>query len=483
MLAAICATAVRGDNSPREANGPRIGDPEVNARVGANWITETGLEARHRSLLPNSVDCCPSDTARVDSVTVRLLQAFRELRLETALADGGYVLRESLLTRVRVEGSIGLRDRSQGYSWGREYNPLGCSADGQARGSLAFVGHGVSTPLFGYDDYEALDVRGRIVLAFDGFPEALARTHALSAPPEGRADRKAAIARAHGAVGFILAPPPGVPVPVPPLERTSQERLFVDSKLPVIEVTAAAAQALIEGATPEGQDPFDLAAAARELARGRPHSSPFPESDVEMLVTLGRRADDAPITISVLPGTSEQSVYVVLAWDPAVIGAPRTRPVLGEGGNLRSIASLLEIVAALRRVERERSLVMILVPAPLDLTAVEWKRRLPFDRFPPAALVELHLIDEAGGASLRAVSRSEALLQMLSEAGAELNAPLGIDAVSGESGSLGPMLADPRVPFLTLAGAGADTKQSRDGWESATRMTYALLVHLLQQRP
>ena len=39
-----------------------------------------------------------------------------------------------------------------------------------AEGPLAFVGYGVSAPEFGYDDFAAVDVRGKIVVEFFGAP-------------------------------------------------------------------------------------------------------------------------------------------------------------------------------------------------------------------------------------------------------------------------------------------------------------------------
>lgn len=63
---------------------------------------------------------------------------------------------------------------------------------------LVFVGHGVSDPPLGIDDYAGLDVRGKIVVAFDGAPEGL--------PSEVSAhlnSYKSIIAAGKGAAGLI----------------------------------------------------------------------------------------------------------------------------------------------------------------------------------------------------------------------------------------------------------------------------------------
>lgn len=90
---------------------------------------------------------------------------------------------------------------------GRDFKPFPFSPDGSWEGDLVFAGYGITAPEYGYDDYEGLDVRGKIVLVlryepsygrygelFDG--NALTR-HALFA-------EKAENARKHGAAGMFL---------------------------------------------------------------------------------------------------------------------------------------------------------------------------------------------------------------------------------------------------------------------------------------
>ncbi len=52
----------------------------------------------------------------------------------------------------------------------REWLPLSASADGEAEGEIAFAGYGIRAPELKYDDYEGLDVRGKIVVVFRNAP-------------------------------------------------------------------------------------------------------------------------------------------------------------------------------------------------------------------------------------------------------------------------------------------------------------------------
>lgn len=65
-------------------------------------------------------------------------------------------------------------------------------------GELVFVGYGIDSPAHGIDDYEGLDVTGKVVVVLSGAPEGL-DSDAAAQLGAG----KAAVAAAHGAVGVI----------------------------------------------------------------------------------------------------------------------------------------------------------------------------------------------------------------------------------------------------------------------------------------
>lgn len=90
---------------------------------------------------------------------------------------------------------------------GPDFLPLPVSSDSPAEGPLVFVGHGISAPQLGHDDYATVNARGAVVLAVDDAPDPLRRSLKLSI--EDRTEiaavtRKADDARAHGAAGLIV---------------------------------------------------------------------------------------------------------------------------------------------------------------------------------------------------------------------------------------------------------------------------------------
>ena len=68
-------------------------------------------------------------------------------------------------------------------------------------GNLVFVGYGISSPGNKYDDYAGLDVKGKIVVAAQGFPDA------LKGAKLGEAEQGEGAAMRHGAIGAIGLPP------------------------------------------------------------------------------------------------------------------------------------------------------------------------------------------------------------------------------------------------------------------------------------
>ncbi len=88
------------------------------------------------------------------------------------------------------------------WTSGKEFMPLAISANGSAAGEVAFVGYGISAPEHSYDDYQNIDVNGKIVIVIsdsaDGQPldESFINYSTLA--------YKVQNAKKHGAVGVVF---------------------------------------------------------------------------------------------------------------------------------------------------------------------------------------------------------------------------------------------------------------------------------------
>ena len=131
---------------------------------------------------------------------------FAQLGLKPAGEGGSYFQPVPLLaTRPMDEGRYVVRGKDgvavplvfgQEVMTGRPVGPV----ERHVTAPLVFVGYGVVAPEHKRDDYKGLDVRGKIVVAFNGAPSSF-QTEERAYYANGRTKR--AEAAAHGAVGMI----------------------------------------------------------------------------------------------------------------------------------------------------------------------------------------------------------------------------------------------------------------------------------------
>ena len=133
--------------------------------------------------------------------------------LRPAGDNGSYLQTVPLLSYKPVsQGSFTLTPKGKNATpialeFGKDYLPSAdpTRPDTQVSAPVVFVGYGITAPTLGRDDYRGVDVKGKIVAFFSGAPKAF--------PGEERAHfgspaTKAAIARDHGAIGFVTIETP-----------------------------------------------------------------------------------------------------------------------------------------------------------------------------------------------------------------------------------------------------------------------------------
>lgn len=104
------------------------------------------------------------------------------------------------------------------------FTPLFNTGTDNVKGELVFAGYGITAPEYGYDDYENLDVKGKIVLVMKNEPQKNDENSVFDGKKETRytnVDYKLQNAAAHGAAGFLF-----VSDPVNSLAITAQGHLW-----------------------------------------------------------------------------------------------------------------------------------------------------------------------------------------------------------------------------------------------------------------
>jgi len=83
-----------------------------------------------------------------------------------------------------------------------DFMPESIATTGSAKGELVFVGYGIQSSLAGHEDYNGVDVKGKVVLALEGTPPVSEGPNLLRAYQSARA--KARTAKEQGAVALLL---------------------------------------------------------------------------------------------------------------------------------------------------------------------------------------------------------------------------------------------------------------------------------------
>lgn len=213
--------------------------------------------------------------------------------------------------------SVTVNGKRKQLELGRDFFPLAVSASGFVSGELVFAGYGISAPELGYDDYNGLDVLGKIVLLLRGLPRDMNNRSHFADYASLR--YKAMNAVEKGAKGVIFTTPDSL-VEEEDLGSFAFELPSGGTAIEVVVIRRARAREIVSSA---GKDLGRLEAM---LSERKTVSFPIPGSEAEIGIEL--------ITV---PGDSSNVIGFLTGSDPGlkneviVIGAHYDH--LGTGGN------------------------------------------------------------------------------------------------------------------------------------------------------
>ncbi len=263
--------------------------------------------------------------------------------------------------------TLGTRD----FSGAASVQALSFSDAGDTSGDLVFAGYGLVVPdsqNFGYDSYQGLDVKDKVVVVLRYFPEdADQKTRGILAR---YADLryKAQAARQRGAKGMIVVTGPRSPnagnvVPM------SFDTAIAGSGIVAVSVNADAAAAIFQAANKQ------LEAVQKELDGGNPHVAGFaiPNLQAKLSAQIVREQQTGHNVVGYLPA-STPTTGVSKPW--VAVGAHYDH--LGRGGagnsladkdqlnqihhgaddNASGTATVLNIADALAKQPRKRNLLV-----------------------------------------------------------------------------------------------------------------------------
>lgn len=102
---------------------------------------------------------------------------FQHLGLTSGTPDGSYMqpFQVDMSTRLVKDKTslrlIGLDDEDRTLELGKDYQALAVGGSGHAASELVFAGYGISAKPLGYDDYQGVDVKGKVVVILRREPQ------------------------------------------------------------------------------------------------------------------------------------------------------------------------------------------------------------------------------------------------------------------------------------------------------------------------
>jgi len=343
-------------------------------------ITAEGLRAHMAFLADDLLEGRGTGTRGYQLAANYVRAQFEEMGLKPAGVGGSYFqnVRFRRIELLRDKSSLVVKPKNgstrtltieKDYVMGGD--PL--SADTTAEGQVVFVGFGVSAPEFKYDDYEGIDVRGKIVAALYGAPPKMP-----SAPGAhfSSTEQKLRMAAEHGAIGYISIWAGKTEQRTPfseyvrftrgPALRWLDEKGVPDGAEPsirgAVRISSSTAALLFEGAPKSWKDALQAA------ENSQPQALPLTTSVAMHIVSRYSEAE-SPNVAAILPGSDPQlkNEYVSFTahLDHLGIGDPVKGDNIynGAADNASGTSALLEMARAFSELHPapRRSLLFIAV--------------------------------------------------------------------------------------------------------------------------
>ncbi len=298
----------------------------------------------------------PGDTL----TTTYLRKAMAAAGLVPAGADGGWFQPVALVARS-TRGAVARRldDHEHTFAEGEEIAYGAVPADLRlANAALVFVGHGIDAGNGTWDDYKHVDVRGKVVVMFQGTPgSADWRASGAQLPPGGKL--QAAVSR--GARAVVTVVPTAILGATG--ERLRRESLALDTAVTTTVVPSIVlGDAALARFVGTGEDAAALRARAGQ-ASFRPEPLPG-QLDLELRVRA-RRFTSANV-VGMIPGRDpvlrDETVVVSTHWDHLGRDTTLAGDQIFNGAldNASGTATVLEIARAMAAGPAPRRTVLFL---------------------------------------------------------------------------------------------------------------------------
>jgi hypothetical protein len=304
----LAAPATRPATQPavRPSTAPGAG---VDIRETVTYLASDELEGRG------------AGTVGQEKAAQHIASVFKMLNLKTPPGWDDYFQTFPLTMSTTIDPKTSL-SAGEGKKWteaidgglklNKDFQPLSFSAPGKFDAPIVFVGYAITAKHHNYDDFEGVDLKGKIALAFRFEPTDTEGKSLFTGKKDdwsanSAIPAKAELAAAHGAIALILVNPPTAKNDdISPFARMAQ---VPKATIPVVQIKQPVAEALLKSA--DAGRLVDLHDSIDK--KGKPQSFELKGVTVTGDVVLNRKEAKMKNVAAVLPGNGPHAdEYIVI---------------------------------------------------------------------------------------------------------------------------------------------------------------------------
>ena len=246
------------------------------------------------------------DTPGIKLATAYIAGEFAKLGLKPGGDADGYRQNFQVAVGVTVEEPTMLALGSEApLALNDDWTPLGFSTSDKVAASVVFAGYGITAKDYGYDDYDGIDVKGKVVLVLRYEPPPKNDKSPFRKAPDysnhSTLRTKANNARDHGAAGLILVDLNGRGEDKAELISTLGSLSRGGSSLVAAQIKRRSIEPWLE------RRGVALAALKEKIDREeKPASLAIPNGSVQLQVTLQENRAHTDNVVAVLPGADPE---------------------------------------------------------------------------------------------------------------------------------------------------------------------------------
>ncbi|OQX87798.1 hypothetical protein B6D60_03205 [candidate division KSB1 bacterium 4484_87] len=189
---------------------------KITPAEGLQAITADSLYTHVAYLASDKLQGRNTPSPGLDTAAAYIARYFQYCGLKPVEKAGGYfqkvpLLKMKLADKTSQKFVLTVNGEAHPFALKKDFVPLHLSANREITAPVVFVGYSITAPEFNYDDYENVDVKGKIVLAFTGEPQEKDSSSVfdgIKRTDHSKLINKVMNALDHGAVGFIYVTNP-----------------------------------------------------------------------------------------------------------------------------------------------------------------------------------------------------------------------------------------------------------------------------------